>query len=144
MSEQNPDPTPSPTEEPPDPQDVPTGDVAALSREAAKWRRQLRETEQREAALEARLDDHDKREVERIAAERMADPEDVWLESSLDAMRDDGGALDAEKVAAELGRINVKKPHWMKQYVNHHQGARASVEPEGPSFGQSVKKALGG
>lgn len=121
-----------------------TDDVATLRGEAKKRRLALREVEGERDALRERLDVHDRREVERRAAERLAEPTDVWLASSLDAMRGDDGALDDQKVGAELGRITKERPHWMRPFPEVHQGPRDSVEPEKPSFGATVKKALGG
>ncbi len=114
-------------------------DVAGLRREAAGYRRRLREAERERDGLRERVDDHDRREVERLAGEHLAEPADLWLASSLDVMRTDDGALDREKVGAELARVTSEKPHWSKaNRPNFHQGARAlPVEP--PSFGQALK-----
>jgi hypothetical protein len=112
--------------------------------EAARWRRALRAEEAKTASLAARLDEHDRREVERIAANRLQDPGDLWLATSLDEMRGEDGALDLERVGAELGRITKEKPHWTLPTPDLHQGAGKNPEPPPPSFGQSIKKALGG
>lgn len=136
-----PESTPAPV---PTPEQEPAGDVAALSREAATRRRQLRETEAERDALRTRVDGYDKAEIERRAAERMASPADVWLASSLDAMRDDDGQIDDAKVDAELSRIVEERPHWKKAKMpDLHQGAAigASIEPPPPSFGEQLKKA---
>ena len=115
------------------------------NREAAKRRRQLREVEAERDTLRSRLDSYDRAEVERLAADHLADPGDLWLSTSIADLRSDDGALDAEKVTAELDKITTERPHWRKQSPRPevHQGARREV-PEAPSFGQTVKRALGG
>jgi len=89
-----------------------TAQEGALSpnREAAKRRRQLREVEAERDTLRSRLDSYDRAEVERLAADRLADPGDLWLSTSIEALRGDDGALDAEKVTAELDKITTDAP----------------------------------
>jgi hypothetical protein len=124
------------------------GTEDAGNAEAAKWRRALRAKEAELSVALARVDAGDRREIERLAADRFTDPSDVWAVTSLDAMRADDGALDLEKAEAELGRIEQAKPHWKKQapepepdsrFPAVHQGARQSEQPEPPSFGDQLK-----
>jgi hypothetical protein len=116
--------------------------------EAARWRRQLRATEAERDQLAARLDAADRREVERLAADRFQDPRDVFAVTSIDAMRGQDGTVDSEKVEAELERIATDRPHWLKPTVEPEpeprfpavfQGPRSSPEPEPPSFGDQLK-----
>lgn len=123
--------------------DQPTGDVAALRREAAARRRALREVEAERDGLRSRLDDSDRREVERLAAERLVEPSDLWLATSIEAMRAEDGTIDMDRARAELARVEQEKPHWRKPSMNLHQGAREPAPPAGPSFGDAVKKAIG-
>lgn len=143
MSEQ-----PNPTPEP-DPVDQ-TDDVAALRSEAASRRRALRAVEAERDQLAEWKESRQREDVHRMAAERFADPSDLWAVTSLDAMRSEDGEIDMERARGELDRVLGEKPHWAKAAPppppppNLHPGARATVEPEGPSFGQSIKRALRG
>ena len=133
------------TQPEPDPAEQ-SDDVGALRSEAKQRRLALRSTEAERDAFKARVDEYDRREVERLATERLADPADLWLSTSLDAMRAEDGTIDMEKADAELQRVLAEKPHWRKperSMPNMHQGARESVERQAPSFGQAVKRALG-
>ncbi len=159
MSEQNPNPDPTDDQQVTDddgsdrndgnvharPQD---GDLPAANREAAMRRRQLREVEAERDALRSRLDDRDRQEVQRLATDRLADPDDLWLSTSLDAMRADDGTIDTDKAAAELERVLSEKPHWARKATpsaaSFHAGPRGGVSPEPPSFGATVKRALRG
>lgn len=118
------------------------------NREAAKRRRQLREVEAERDALRERLDSYDRAEVERLAADHLADPGDLWLSTSIADLRSDDGALDTEKVAAELARVTAERPHWRKQPPRPevHQGAgRGALEPDhAASFGERLRRAGGG
>ena len=147
MSEQNPN-QPEPNQ--PEPDEVEqTDDVVALRSEAANRRRALRATEAERDALRARLDERDRQDVERMATDRLADPGDLWLSTSLDAMRADDGTIDMEKADAELQRVLSEKPHWRTPepvaLPDLHGGATRGVPepPAPPSFGETVKKAVG-
>jgi hypothetical protein len=80
-------------------------DAATRSREAAGYRRRLREAEadveQRDGvigALRAEVDRLHRLEAERIAGQAMATPADFWMVADLTDLRDDDGRLHAEKV----------------------------------------------
>lgn len=139
------DETPARHDPPQDQQSGDRADPASLRREAAQRRRQLREVEAERDTLRARLDDHDRRDVERLAADVLADPRDVWISSSLDQMRAGDGTLDRERVTAELKRVADEKPHWRKPsppMPDFHAGARRPA-PEPPSFGAAAKQSIG-
>jgi hypothetical protein len=120
-------------------------DAAKGNREAAKWRRSFREEQRKTEQLQARLDQHDRAEVERIAARELADPSDLWIVTSLDELRDDGGDLDPEKVKAQVSDALSKKPHWRKpveQPDDLGAGAargKAVLPDRRPSFGEALK-----
>ena len=57
--------------------------------------------------MRERLDRVDRTEVERLAGEHLADPADLWLSTSLDALRGEDGEIDATKVEAELTRVTA-------------------------------------
>ena len=71
-----------------------------LSREAASYRRRLRETEAERDQLREQLDRCRRAEVERLAsADGLAVAGDVWLHgATLDTLRGEDGAIDAETV----------------------------------------------
>lgn len=142
-----PDPDPIPLENDPPDEVHQTDDVAALRTEAANRRRALRAAEAERDGLLERLDERDREDVQRLVAERLADPGDLWLSTSLDVMRDDKGRIDVSRAEAEVDRVLAEKPHWAKverqPLPSQPQGAR-EPDPPAPSFGQSVKKALRG
>jgi len=124
------------------------GDELARTRaEAASRRRQLREVEGERDQLLARVDRHDRAQVELLAAGQLVDASDIWIVTNLDELRGEDGAIDREKVKAQVDDALVKKPHWSKPSgvpnADHfHAGARAPV-PEPPSFGASLKRQIG-
>lgn len=87
--------------------------------EAGARRKQLRETEQaRDAAaaerdqLAARLDAMQRRDVERIAATRLAQPDDLWTigGTALADLLDDGGDVDETTVTAAIDALLEARP----------------------------------
>jgi len=115
--------------------------------EAAKRRRQLREAEGQRDALQARVDQYERSEVERLAGDLLEDPSDLFLTSSLDVMRDEEGRIDQDLVRAEITSLTEQKPHYRKapDRPDMHQGARADASPdEGPSFGEALRNTLRG
>ena len=127
---------PEPTEQ--------TDDVAALRGEAESRRRALRAVEAERDQLRERLDERDRRDVDALAAERFADPRDVWAVATLDDLRGDDGMIDMVRVESEFERIAQDRPHWRKPepapLPEFQHGPRTPIEPAGPSFGQSLKR----
>lgn len=92
---------------------VDTADERGGNKEAAKYRRQLRDTEAHRDALSERLSTMQRREVERLAAEHLVDPADIWRDGAeLAALLDDGGNLDAVKVAEAARATVTAHRHW--------------------------------
>lgn len=90
-------------------------EAASAAREAAKWRRQYREAESQVAALTERLTTLQRREVERLAAFHMADPEDLWRSGvELTEMLDEDGNVDQGKVTETVENILRQHRHWKK------------------------------
>jgi hypothetical protein len=121
--------------------DASDGDVAALRREAAGRRRELRTVQAERDALREREDRRDRVEAERIASARMADPSDLWSLDGVDLanFRDQEGALVPDLVQASVSDALTRKPHWAAQrHPNLHQGVRRP-ERRAPSFGQALK-----
>lgn len=82
--------------------DADPGDDQAPNREAAAYRRRLRDTETERDALAGRVEALQRREAERIAGEHLADPTDLWLlDDDLGALLTDGD-VDLTKVVAAV------------------------------------------
>jgi hypothetical protein len=89
------------------------GDDRGGNREAAKYRRQLREAEAARDALNQRLSIMQRREAERLAADHLADGADMWRDGlDLAALLDDNGNLDSAKVADAAQAARKAHPHW--------------------------------
>lgn len=114
-----PEPTTDPT--------APTGEPAVVdpaetddarpkaSAEAARYRRQLRDTEAERDALRERITGYERQEAERLAAAGLVDPTDMWAAGvKLDDLRDDKGNLDSDKVAAAVASLIEQRPHWRR------------------------------
>ncbi|MCV7379959.1 hypothetical protein BST11_15365 [Mycobacterium alsense] len=93
--------------------DAPAEGDGGGNREAAKYRRQLREAEAQRDALSERLSTLQRREAERLAAEHLADGADMWRDGlDIAALLDDDGNLDPAKVADAAGAIGRAHRHW--------------------------------
>ena len=106
-----------------------------LSREAAGYRRRLREAETERDRLAARLDELQRGEVERLAAGAgLAAPEDVWqFGASLDTLRNDDGAIDSEVVSGLVADIVRDRPG-LKAPVNGDLGiGKGNAASGGPA-----------
>jgi hypothetical protein len=138
---------PSPPD--PEPDELPD-DAAALRREAATRRRQLREAESARDTLRQRLDTVQRQEVERLAGDAMTDPGDLWLAVSVDSMRGQDRLIDPELAQAQLAEVLKNKPHWKKPETapesapttpSMQNGVRQPPPPPPPSFGRALKDA---
>jgi hypothetical protein len=71
-----------------------------LSREAASYRRRLRETESERDGLRERLEGYERADVERVAGDAgLQVASDVWtFGATLDTLRDEDGAIDHDAV----------------------------------------------
>lgn len=83
------------------------------NREAAKYRRKLRDTEAERDTLRDRLTVLQRSEVERLVADRFRDPADVWRDGAqVDELLDDGGNIDSAKVNTAATAVLKAHPHW--------------------------------
>ena len=125
------------------PDEAATDDVAALRREAANFRRRLRETESERDGLRERLDARDRADAERIAAQVMGDGRDLWVAGvELAALRDDDGALSPDLVNQAVERTLSDRPHWRRAPTVSFDGGARTTPPSGPpSFGEALKDA---
>lgn len=117
-------------------------DVSALRSEAARRRRSLRETEAERDGLREQLDTVHRREVERLAADRLANPADLFLVADLDQMRGEDGLISPPLAEQAIETALQQRPHWKKSPpLDLHPGAR-QTPPQPPSFGESLRKAM--
>jgi hypothetical protein len=128
-------PQPEPeTPEQPQPDDHP-------SREAANYRKRLRETEAERDALRQRIDDFERREAEAIAAKAgIAVPGDLWLVvPTLDELRNGSGQLDPGLVQERVNVILKERPTWRRPSPDLGAGARSPVSERTPGLSDLLK-----
>ncbi|CDO05439.1 hypothetical protein C1S82_13015 [Mycolicibacterium cosmeticum] len=83
------------------------------NREAAKYRRQLREAEAQRDALAERLGVIQRNEAERVARKHLADPADLWRDGlEMAALLDENGNLDPAKVEEASQAVLAAHRHW--------------------------------
>jgi hypothetical protein len=95
-------------------------DPAALRKEAASYRRKLRDTETSRDALAERVSVLQRGEAERIAAAAaegfrpLSDGRDIWRHDGVElgAMLDDDGNVDAAKVREVVLEVAAAHPGW--------------------------------
>lgn len=85
------------------PQDTTEAEGHEDAREAAKWRRKLREAEGQRDSLQARVAALQTAEVDRMAEAAKIKPAALWASgATLEALLADDGTVDAEKVRAAV------------------------------------------
>lgn len=85
----------------------------AANREAAKYRRQLRDVEAQRDQLGERLAAMQRGQAETLAREHLADGADMFRDGlELAALLDGDGNLDPAKVAAAAKAASKAHPHW--------------------------------
>ena len=89
------------------------------NREAAKWRRQLRETQGERDTLAEQVNALRRAEINRHAADVLTDHNDLWLDPAiiLADMLDDTGNVDSGKVSDTLRGVIERHPSWQAQKV---------------------------
>lgn len=126
--------------EPQDEQDP----AAAARREAASYRRKLRDTEGERDRLAETVAGYQRREVEALAElgrghDRMASGADLWTAGvRVTDLLDESGAVDVEKAHAAVVAVLTERPHWRKSLWGNGdigQGPRDTA-PRGTSWSQ--------
>lgn len=100
--------------------DSDTGSSPELSgnREAAKYRRQLRDVETERDQLKSLVDSYRKTEVERRVSDALEDPRDLWLSGvALADVLGEDGTVDESKLDAVVLRVTSEHPAWRKRPV---------------------------
>lgn len=115
-------------------------DAARESREAANYRRRLRDVEAERDGLRERVDQLERAEVERIAAEQpywMIQPRDLWAVGvELAELRGDDGTLDPDLVKAKVREVLDERPTWRRN-IDMGQGYRGGEPPAEQKAGLS-------
>ncbi|OBJ97083.1 MULTISPECIES: hypothetical protein [Mycolicibacterium] len=131
------------------------GERGAASREAAKYRRQLRDVEAQRDQIGAERDQLADRiatmqrvEAERLAVHHLADGADMWRDGlELSAVLDDDGNLDPAKVTAAAKAARKAHPHWAasRPYTGHPkrgQLASGATGYDGPGTPKSWQEVI--
>jgi hypothetical protein len=122
--------------------------IAKVRREAASYRRKLREAEAERDALRTRAEALERQEVERTVTDgvhALTEGRDLWTAGvTLDDLRNEEGALDPEKVNAARDRVLEEHPHWRRPAPDFDSGARESAPAGGLDFAKSLREAAGG
>lgn len=80
--------------------------------EAARYRRRLREAEAERDRLAGIVEAHQRAEVERLVADTLAVPGDLWnFGAELGAFVTDDGSIDAEAVATYVDTLAAERPY---------------------------------
>lgn len=110
------------------------------NKEAARYRRQLREAEAERDRLREQLAAHQHSQAERLAAERLQHPGDLWLAGVgvADLLGDDG-EVDRSKVVEAMDRVLADRPQLAKPRPDFDAGVRTRQPSPRPSFGQALK-----
>lgn len=119
-------------------------EVRQLRAEAKRHRLAKNASEAERDQLRGRVDAQDRREVERVAAEQLANPSDLWLTVQLAELRDEDGELDSDKISARLDQLTAEKPHWRKTTgppPNFSSGVRSPIKKPA-TIGEAFKNAL--
>jgi hypothetical protein len=117
-------------------------EVARLRRENANRRGALREVEAERDRLREQVAAFQRAEVERMAADVLADGSDLWRHDGIElaALLGDDGAPDAERVAKAVAAVGEAHPAWRRASPDFGAGVRRPVEAA-PSFGEAFKQA---
>jgi hypothetical protein len=138
------DPESDPAPEPDTSRTYTYDDIKDVREEAKKYRHRLRDAQEARAALQGRVDAHDRGAVERLAGEHLNESSDIWLVHDIADFRADDGSLDEKKVAEAIAAIGESRPHWISPRADWGGGYRGpSVSASSPSFGQALKAAVG-
>jgi hypothetical protein len=114
-----------------------------LSREAAGYRRRLRETETERDDLRSRLESYERTEVERLAGDAgLQVPADIWqFGASLETLRGEDGGIDPEAVSGLVGEIVKDRPGLQARPVGDlgiGRGSGAAGSATAPEIGLSA------
>ncbi|MGW0006041.1 hypothetical protein ACWDT6_19655 [Nocardia grenadensis] len=140
----------APVDAPPAEADTTEGEQQGGNQEAKKWRLKLRDTEAERDGLRDRVATYERAEVERLVADSLADPSDLWVAGTeLDALRGKDGSIDPGKVKAAVTELLEQRPHWKRAVKsaaharNLKSGATSSDDARPTSWQSAFGTALG-
>jgi hypothetical protein len=110
-------------------------DSPALDPRGGRYRERLREAEAERDTLTELVMDMQATEAERLAAQYLADPEDLWREQDLADVLD-AGRVDPEMVRAACQDVVSRHKHWAAPLDRYHGPLRSgatSIKVERPS-----------
>jgi len=107
-------------------------------KEARKYRRRAQTAEAERDTLKARLETLQRGEVERLVADRLADPADVWRDgATIDSLVDGDGNIDPKRVDELTKSLLAAHAHWgitRHKPAGFQSGAAAQTFPRRDSF----------
>jgi len=107
-------------------------------KEARKYRRRAQTAEAERDTLKARLEVLQRGEVERLVADRLADPADVWRDgATIDSLVDGDGNIDPKRVDELTKGLLAAHAHWgitRHKPAGFQSGAAAQTFPRRDSF----------
>jgi hypothetical protein len=106
-----------------------------------RYRQRAQAAEAERDGLAALVEGFQRAEVQRLAADVLADPGDLWLDGAqLSDLLDDSGRVDPGKFAGVVDRLLAAHPHWRKPLAPYsgplHSGAAnaRAIDSPAPSF----------
>ncbi len=126
--------------------------VAAARREAASYRRRLRDVEAERDRTAQALQTYQRREVEQLAerggafgAGAMNSGSDLWLAGvQLGDLLGEDGTVDPTKTQEVIKGVLADRPHWRRAPVDIGMGPRSGGATSGPSFADVLRRATTG
>lgn len=116
-------------------------DTPDAVKEARKYRRRAQTAEAERDALKTRLEVLQRGEVERLVADRLADPADVWRDgATLDNLLDEDGNIDPRRVDELTSSLLAAHSHWgitRQKPTGFQSGAAAPQQPRQNSFAKA-------
>ncbi len=119
---------------------APAAEDGKGNREAAKYRTRLRAVEAERDALARRVEAMTRAEVERLVAERLVDPDDLFLigQADLASLVGEDGAVDEVKVSEAVDALVKRRPYlardWSPDAEGFDGGVRTSVNSPATSW----------
>lgn len=123
-----------------EPDEQPKGPAA----EAARYRRQLRDTEGERDGLRTRVETFQRRDAERVAAEHLADPGDLFTVGGVQLadLLDEDGEVDHERVTEAARAVIATRPGLGAKAIPRpypSQGARWDGAPSSTGWGSVLR-----
>ncbi len=144
------EPPQEPVSEPGEQNDEQGDPLAAARREAASYRRRLRDAEGDRDRLADQVAGYQRREVEQLVERgrgfrRMSSGSDLWTGgvSLTDVLAEDG-RVDQDKALAAMDRVLQERPHWAAPVGDVGFGPRPDSGSSGPSFADVLRRATTG